>query len=783
METGRGTIKRAERLLSLVGIVLLAVSGGSTRAQQDPVHVVIPQSRMYAYTTEQQGAVKVTRVDASVEIIETTAKTTLEISLENTTTRRQEAKLVIPIANDGVVSGFAYDGPGGLVAAQVLPKQEAERIYQQLVSQIRDPALAEFIGYNLIETSVFPIEAQAAQKVQLTYEHLLAGEDNRVDYYLPRTESLQYEVPWKITVEIASARPISVVYSPSHVLYTHRASATRVTAMTDPDAEYTPGPFQLSYLLEGDGVSASLLAYPDEVNDTGYFLFLAGVPASRPEDVNAIKREVTLVLDRSGSMAGEKIRQAQEAAVQVVSGLDNGEAFNVIIYNQDIELFATQPLLKDSVSEAAAHKYIRATQAQGSTNLHGALQTALAQPPRAGMLPLVLFLTDGLPTAGIVSEVAIRDLVVTANPFQRRVFTFGVGFDLNAPLLDGLAQLSRARSFFVLPGADVETTVASVFKTLVGPVFADVALRVLASDGREATGRTQDILPAVLPDLFEGDRLVLLGRYIGHEPLTFEFRGNYRGQTRTFTYTFGLEGTDKNNGFIPRLWASRKVAQLIESIRQMGADPSLTNNDPRIKELAETIVRISTEFGIITEYTAFLAREGMDLGDTAQVLGQTTDSLYNQGVAARSGSGAVSQSVNMSIQRSQEVLNRDSSYLNSQMERTRIVNAQQANDLTFYFKDGRWVDSRLVTVESVVTPHKTVVFGSDEYFQVAEQLAAENRQGALAFAQDILILVDGEIVFVDIPADVEEPYQPVDPETTGTGDASGGTAPAARRGR
>jgi hypothetical protein len=222
---------------------------------------------------------------------------------------------------------------------------------------------------------------------------------------------------------------------------------------------------------------------------------------------------------------------------------------------------------------------------------------------------------------------------------------------------------------------------------------------------------------------------------------------------------------------------------LIESIRQMGADPSLTNNDPRIKELAETIVRISTEFGIITEYTAFLAREGMDLGDTAQVLGQTTDSLYNQGVAARSGSGAVSQSVNMSIQRSQEVLNRDSSYLNSQMERTRIVNAQQANDLTFYFKDGRWVDSRLVTVESVVTPHKTVVFGSDEYFQVAEQLAAENRQGALAFAQDILILVDGEIVFVDIPADVEEPYQPVDPETTGTGDASGGTAPAARRGR
>ncbi|UCD51611.1 MAG: hypothetical protein JSW27_03070, partial [Phycisphaerales bacterium] len=128
--------------------------------------------------------------------------------------------------------------------------------------------------------------------------------------------------------------------------------------------------------------------------------------------------------------------------------------------------------------------------------------------------------------------------------------------------------------------------------------------------------------------------------------------------------------------------------------------------------------------------------------------------------------------------RTQDVLNRDSSYLNSQMERTRIVNAQQANDLTFYFKDGRWIDSRLVTVEAMVTPHRTVEFGTDEYFAVADNLVGENRQGALAFAQDILLLVNGEIILIDIPDDVEEEYTPVDPadeeETTGAG---------ARRGR
>jgi len=789
MRTQRSTRKQSEVVSALTCMVaLLAGLAGPAGAQQDPAeaelpaNVIIPHSRTYAYTTQQQGAVRITRVDATVHILEATATTTLEISLQNTTTTRQEAKLIIPIADEAAVSGFAYDGPNAQFTAEVLPKDEAKRIYNQLVSKIRDPALAEFIGYNLIGTSVFPIEPKGLQKVRLTYEHVLRTDGSRVDYCLPRTESLQYEVPWKITATIESSRPISSVYSPSHLIYTHRTSPTQVTAITDPDAEFTPGPFLLSYLPEGEGISASLLAYPDEdANDTGYFLLLAGTPAKRPEDVNEIKRELTLVLDRSGSMSGEKIRQAQEAAVQVVSALDDGEAFNLIIYNSDVQLFAKEPVIKSSATETQAHSYIQATSAQGMTNLHGALQTALAQPPMQEMLPLVLFLTDGLPTAGITSETAIRDLVLTSNPFERRVFTFGVGVDLNAPLLDGLAQLSRARSFFVLPGENVEVAVTNVFKSLTGPVFADATLRVLSADGSEAVGRTQDLLPAVLPDLFEGDRLVLLGRYIGVAPLTFEFSGNFLGQPRTFAHSFAFDSADRDNGFIPRLWASRKIADMIETIRQMGADPTVTQNNAKIKELAETIVALSTQFGIITEYTAFLAREGTDLSNAAQLLGQATNTLYNQGVATRDGTGAVSQSMNMAMQRAQDVLNRDSSYLNSQMERTRIVNAQQANDLTFYFKDGRWIDSRLAEIQAIVTPHRTVEFGSEEFFDIAAQLAGQNRQGALAFAQDILLLLDGQIILIDIPAEIEEPYQPVDPRTTDQG--SGTTAPPVRAGR
>ena len=178
--------------------------------------------------------------------------------------------------------------------------------------------------------------------------------------------------------------------------------------------------------------------------------------------------------------------------------------------------------------------------------------------------------------------------------------------------------------------------------------------------------------------------------------------------------------------------------------------------------MATSIIALSTEFGIITEYTAFLAQEGTELGNAAELIGQTAGNLV-VGAAGRAGGHSVGQTINNAMQRSQDVLNRDSSYLNSNMERTHIVNTQQANDLTFFFKDGRWIDSRLSDIQDELVPDLTVVFGTDEFLEVALSLALENRQGALAFAQDTVILVGEMIVLIDIPADIEEPYEPENP--------------------
>ena len=717
-------------------------------------NVIIPQSRATGFTHDRSGAVRITEISARIDILESTATTTIEIRMKNTTNRRQEAELIFPVPEGAVVRGFAYDGPSGEITAEVLAKEEAKRIYEQLVSKIRDPALVEFIGYNLIRSSVFPVEPRGKQKIRLTYEHLLEADGNRIDYILPRTESLAYAVPWKLTAEIGAKSPISTVYSPSHKLDVKRLSDRHLTVTIAADALTEPGPFRLSYLLAENGVTASMFAYPDKRVGGGYFLLLAGLAAGPPEtsDVTPIKREVTLVIDRSGSMRDEKIEQVKEASLQIIAGLQKGEAFNVIIYNNSVQWFSKKPVPKNTENQKAARAYIEGITANGGTNIHDALSKALGQPPTAGMLPIVLFLTDGLPTVGQTSELAIRNLAVKSNPYNRRVFTFGVGVDVNAPLLEKIAEESRAKAEFILPKEDVEVKIGKVFKSLTGPVLADALLEVVEKNGSPALGRTRDIIPAKLPDLFEGDQLVLLGQYVGDKPITFKIAGNYRGKKRAFQFRFDFDKADTRNGFVPRLWASRRIAQLIDTVRQMGADSTVSANDPKVKELTDEIVRLSIEFGILTEYTAFLAREGTELADHVTVHRKAAASLESRAMRTRSGPAAVNQSFNFDRMKGQRYLNIRNDYIDERMNRVTIANVQQINDRAYYRRGNRWVDSRLVTDEAQIKPTRIIEFGSAEFIELAQRLATENRQGSIALEGDILLLIDGEPVLIRAPA-------------------------------
>ncbi len=743
------------RTLSRLAIGTLAaclVAAPGTARQPDLGErcVVVPQHRVY--TIDGQD-VRLASVDADVRIDDQLATTTQEIAIENLGPRPAEAELLLPVPESATVRRFAWEGVADGADARVLPRDEARRIYEEIVRRQKDPALLEFAGSDLVRSSVFPVAPGATQRITLVYEEVLPARGDRIDYVLPRSESFDgATAPWSIDVSIrSSTRGIATIYSPSHRLLQRVLGNGHVTATVPKEAASVPGALRLSALLAGGGVSASVIAFPDPDGPGGCFLLLAGAPEAEEDSREPMRREVTIVIDRSGSMRGEKLEQARASAIAVIDGLAMGEAFNIIDYAGEVRSWSSGPVVKTAATLREARAHLASLEAGGATDLHAALTMAVAQEPAEGMLPMILFLTDGLPTAGTTSETVIRRDTRAANVHGRRIFTFGVGYDLNAPLLDRIAELSRGASINVLPGDSIEMAVTDVFRRLEGPVLARPTLA--AGDAN----RIEQVMPRTLPDLFDGDQLVVLGRYRGEEPIELAISGAQPEDRIVARVTLDPEAASRENAFVARLWASRKIAWLSDAIRQLGADEGAGRDDPRVEELVDEIVRLGTRFGILTEYTAFLATEPESTDDIAIHFEDARDealALYHQrAMGDRAGQAAVNQAINIKSQQAATRENRDNRFWNADMELVEIRTVQQVSDRALFRRGGRWVDDRIVAMQDadVAQPDRIVAFGSDGHFALARRLAAEGRAALLAARGDVYVVLDDERVLVRGP--------------------------------
>ena len=798
-------------LAALAGSVICPLALAQPPAaivEGEPV-IIVPQSRHPIYWPHPHPrpprTVQLTAVNTSVAITDQVASTTMSMTVTNPGGGQQEAQILVPVPEGATVRNFQLDSLGSEPTCKILPRDEARRIYDSIVAKARDPGLLEFVGYSVIKSSAFPVPPGGSQTIRLTYEQLLPADgsdkSDRVDFVLPRTESLEATgVTWSFNADIRSKRPISTVYSPSHEIVTERIDPNHVSVRLMTNSLAQPGSFRLSYLMprDGDDLSASVLFYPDpELGDGkgGYFLLLTGLPAKSPDADKTLKRDVTIVIDRSGSMRGPKIEQAREAALQVVEGLRPGESFNIIDFSDSINSFAERPVVKNDESIAKARSYLKAIQPNGGTNIHDAVLEAIRPDPGQGVLPVVLFLTDGLPTVGQTSESAIKDAAAKGNGFNRRIFTFGVGFDVNTPLLRGLALQTRATSTFVLPDENVEVKVGQVYRKLSGPILAAPKLTA----GGE-TRAVREVQPAALPDMFEGDQLVVLGQYTDASARKLTLEGNFLGHQRTFEFAFEPAKATTRNAFVPRLWAQRRIAGLIEQIRQNAADSHVTDpaHDMKTKELVDEVVRLSTKWGILTEYTAFLAVEPSATGFGAAPEPQlqmrqaftpapggrgggaggksasNIDLLNAPGAPARTappadkagyvvreraakqrdGSVAVNQELNIQAQLAAGCVNPTNEFFDKDLKKVQVNSICQVADQTLFRRNNRWIDAKLVDREE--QPERTVEFASDEYNRIVDDLAAQGRQGLIAQGGDCLILYKGQRVLVKGPGDATE---------------------------
>jgi Ca-activated chloride channel homolog len=534
-----------------------------------------------------RGAIEKVRSGIQVTISGRVARVVVEEWFRNNGGIVDEGVYHYPLPGEAVFSQFSLWQGDNELRGEMMDAQQARAIYESIVRRRKDPALIELVDHGLIRARVFPITPGETRKITLRYTQVLdrVGDALRLRYAGGRDT-----IPRAFHVTVDSAARIGEPYSPTHSITTRRERKGGGLDIRLSEGRWR-GDLEVFLPLSRALVGLSLLTHRP-VGEDGFFMLL--LAPGRAAERDALPRDVVAVLDVSGSMSGEKIVQARAALEQLIGTLRTGDRMRLVAFSSGVRRFASEWTEVTGETRQRAAEWVRGLVAEGGTNIAGALEEALAHPPREEAMGVVVFLTDGLPSVG---EQDPERLATRAEQGRGRfrMFALGIGYDVNTHLLDRLTERARGTTQYIAPGGDIEQAVATLAAKLSSPVLTDLVLR--------ADGNVElfDVQPGDLPDLFAGDEMVVLGRYRGEGrgERSVTVTGRRAGHEERFSTNavFAVEQT--TNEYVAPLWAARKAGALAREIRLRGMN----------REVLEELKRLALRYGILTEYTAYLVQE------------------------------------------------------------------------------------------------------------------------------------------------------------------------------
>jgi len=533
------------------------------------------------------GPIERLRSAVQVSISGRVARVTVEEWFRNNGPVLNEGMYHFPLPGEAVFSSYSLWQGDQELRGEAMDAAQARSIYEAIVRQKRDPALIELAGQGLIRARVFPIGPGETRKITLKYTQLLdrAGDAWRFRYLGDRNRQT---APRSFRLEVDSAARFGDPYSPTHqVQVTRRDNRLEVTLA---EGSAATGDFELLLPLARGLIGLSLVPHHPAGED-GYFMLLLAPGAAA--DAAALRRDIVAVIDVSGSMSGEKIQQAKSALIQLLGTLREGDRFRLVAFSGGVRRYAPGWTGVTADARHDAETWIRSLDAEGGTNIAGALTEAFAQTPAEQSLGVVVFLTDGQASTG---ETDPERIAASAEQGRGkfRVFSFGIGDDVNTYLLDQLTERARGTTEYIRPGENIERAVGALAAKVASPVLTDVT--IAAGSGIEL----YDMQPGNLPDLFAGDEMVVFGRYrgagSGEQSMTVQGRRN--GRQEEFRTAFADRDNDDAR-YIEQLWAARKAGALSREIRLRG----------QTRELMDALKQLALRYGILTEYTSYLVQE------------------------------------------------------------------------------------------------------------------------------------------------------------------------------
>lgn len=658
------------------------------------------------------------------------ATTQVEQEFYNPFPYRVSGQYLFPVPPDMILSDFRVTLEGAEQTAVRQDREATNAILYQMVADRRDPSLLQYVDWETLALNI-ELAPGGSRVMSIRYEEVLTPQNSVQHYrYIMSTERYS-AAPLEsasITVRILN-EGVSGIYSPEYPIVTDTATSGQVTANWSAQNTHPVQDFDLFFSSAQNGFGSTLLTSRRE---NGSHFMLQFAPDTQLTNETALPKDIVFVIDRSGSMEGEKIVQAHGALTQILGRLNANDRFSIVGFDDLIEVFSDtlQPTNADTVREA--FRYVEGLTARNATDIGAGLQTGLQiiarSEPRADAARMVVFLTDGLPTAGLVDDGSIIDLIEQSNhDGVVRIHVFGVGYDVNTHLLDRIAAENGGAVTYVQPGENLETVMTGFYSRIANPVLTDVRVEFEGMD-------VADLYPQTLPDLFQGSSVLLAGQYqASGDEVVVRVTGSAGGEAKEYVYTFDLRETG-NHAFVSRLWVTRRIGHLLDIVRVEG----------ETEALREEIRRLGLEYGVVTPYTTFVIApqtEGAASTENMQLYSDL-DALN-----ATSGLTTVQARVqNLMYQNSDQV---------SWAQGANIVNAGASNLMQV---GQQYVDLGLVAgqpgIENGITSEwlaanididVVVVFGSPEYFALASDPAARQ---FLQNGTDMIIPYNGQTYWV-----------------------------------
>jgi len=715
------------------------------------------------------------RTDIDTRIRGPEAVTRIEQAFYNPNGRTLEGTFLFPVPRGAHLDHFTLEIDGEPVEAELLAADKARGIYEHIVRQMKDPGLLEYAGQDLFKVRIYPIEPRATRVISLSYTELLRADNGLTCYRLPMRVPGQEPAPiqkFSLHVRVETDSPLTTVYSPTHTIDTERQGKDRADLTLQASPFHPDRDFELYFGSEDSRIGLHLLTHRTAEGE-GYFALLA---TPGPARERAMPKDVVFVLDTSGSMSGKKLDQARNALAFCVDNLRDSDRFEVIQFSSGVEPLFTSLVPANDSNRRKAREFVEDLRAVGGTAIAPALDQALARrPPESDRPFVVIFLTDGRPTVGETKEESIVASITDRRERFTRVFCFGIGNDVNTHLLDRITEATRAASQYVRPEEDLELKVSSFFTKINEPVLTDVELEF--PEGV----RARELHPHVLPDLFQGDQLVVVGRYQGSGSGVIRLRGKVQAKDKEHTYDADFPDRADRHDFIPRLWATRRVGYLLDEIRLRGESD----------ELKEEVTQLARRHGIVTPYTAYLitedekrrgitehrrllapdfyqdrtreslgrtysrleqARTGAEAVDSARALqllksaNASTDALLagNREVSPNAPAATTTPSPAISSTPTPKPSSQSGLTAAGQpVARAASQTTREVAGRAFYLQDDRWTDSESLTEAHKDAKPTRIEFGSDAYFKLLNQYP--EAAPILALGQQVVFVLKGTL--------------------------------------